>query len=78
MASKFLTYFPENAFLIDEYKHIHFVNYWFDEDENKIIKITKSKQLKVIEPEGDFITMTDCSGYLYKLKYHELMEYLTN
>jgi hypothetical protein len=22
--------------------------------------------------------MTDCSGYLYKLKYHELMEYLTN
>jgi hypothetical protein len=78
MASKFLTYFPENAFPIGEYKHMHFESYWFDEDENRIIMITKSKQLKVIEPEGDFITMMDCAGYLYKIKYSEFMEYLTN
>jgi hypothetical protein len=76
MAEKFLTYFPENAFKIGDYKHMTFDSYWFDEDENIIFMITRSRRLKVISPIGDFIKMTDSDGYLYKINYNELMAYL--
>ena len=77
--SVYLNKMPENVIQIDQYGGLDFDRYFFDTDNERLIMITTSGKIKVVndsDRNSKTVTLISVSGEMKSILYSKLLRYL--
>ena len=75
--NEYLDHIPENVVQIESYRGFEFERYYFDDENQRILMITKNDRIKIVKPlpGNQRVNFLDIDGKMHRFSYSALIDY---